>query len=241
MITSSLLRESSLAQEGPLLVSKAIKIPVLMDSQEMEALFQTMESSCGAIGIYSVQGVCKKGEGVISKESFFKAYVEYIEYLKRGEIPPEKEFRPLFSSILSTTHTILYAMPVGPEEQLIKSTRPVLQLQMNHIHYSKEDDEFRPMAFGSEGISWGIQFSYPQLFQDPKSQEICPVRESPEFPNTSLFKTLQRWIRHHTIPTPFIVNGKKRHVPIRIGKQCLHWIHFHPQLKQRDITVYHAS
>lgn len=231
------LRESTLAKEGPLLVSKALKMPILLAAEEMEDLFSTLEKEAGNVGIYFAHGLCKKGEGKISKRYFLKGYADYISYLKKGQLPPIDSFRSLFSSFLSVTHAILYA--IVPEEglQLIKSTRPVVQMQLNHIHFSKEDGTFRPMVFGSDSISWGIQFSYPQLFQDPKTQEIYPIRETPFFPNTQLFKIFQRWNRQSTIPTPFVVEGKKVNAPIRIGKQCLNWINCHPQLVEKGIYV----
>jgi hypothetical protein len=67
------------------------------------------------------------------------------------------------------------------------------------------------------------------------------VRETPQFPNTTLFKRLQQWVRSHTIATPFEVEGKKINVPIRIGKRCLNWIHVHPQLRAKGIRVNHPS
>jgi len=66
------------------------------------------------------------------------------------------------------------------------------------------------------------------------------VRESSEFPNTALYRSVQRWMRAHTIPTPFHVNGKKINVPMRLGKKCLPWISEHCQLKEKGIKVEQA-
>src|SRR5687768_10533049 len=92
------LRESTPAKEGPLLVSKALKTPVLVDASEMEKLFTTLEKECGHFSIYFAQGVCKKGEEGIEKKSFLAAYAEYIDQLKNRKVPQEELFRPLFSS-----------------------------------------------------------------------------------------------------------------------------------------------
>lgn len=237
MFESTTLRESTLVQEGPLLVSKALKFPVLLDAEEMRDLFQVFEKENCPCEIYYAQGVCKRGEGKIAKSYFLQKYQEYCSLLKRGESPQLETFRPLFSSFWSVTPDILYAIPLEDQAQLIKAIRPVFQLQLNHIHYSEEDGEFRPMAFGKDSISWGIQFSYPQLFQDAKTQEIHPVRDSPLFPNTILFKIFQKWMRSATLPTPFIVHGKKKISSIRLGKKCFSWIDNHPHLKEKGIQV----
>ena len=89
------------------------------------------------------------------------------------------------------------------------------------------------MVLSTESVTWGIQFSYPQLYQDPKSYRITKVVDSSEFPNTSVFARMLKWLRHHTLPTPFSVDGQRVNVPIRIGRSCLEWIHMHPQLKEQ--------
>lgn len=241
MFEPTTLRQSTLTQEGPLLVSKAIKIPMLVDPSEMEDLFSVFEKEVGSFNIYYVQGVCKREEGKVAKCYFLNRYTEYVAALQKGEIPANETYRPLFSSFLSITDDILYSLPIENDLHLIKATRPVLQMQLNPIHYSKEGNEFRSMVFGSDSISWGIQFSYPQLFQDSKTQEIHPIRETSLFPNTTLFKVFQRWVRGATLPTPFIIDGKKIQVPIRLGKKCFQWIGKHPQLIQKGIQIHGAT
>jgi hypothetical protein len=92
------------------------------------------------------------------------------------------------------------------------------------------------MVFGINSISWGIQFSYPQLYQDENCQ-IQVVKPGPEFPNTVLFQKMQRWIRQHTIPTPFLTPYQRINAPIRMGRQVLNWINNHPQLKAKNLSI----
>jgi len=229
MFDSVFLRNSSQAIEGPLLVSKLLKIPVLLDAEEMEDLLSS------PFEIYFVQGICLKGEGRISKQFFLEVYREYISALKEGKVVCHSAVKALFSSIFTKSSDILYAIEVEEGKQIIKATKPVIQLQMNHLHYS-EEGEFRAMAYGKDNISWGVQFSYPQIYQDPKTYEVFQVKE--EFPNTALFKELQKWIRANTVATPFVIGGKRKNAPIRIGRRCLSWISAHPQLKERHIEVW---
>ena len=92
------------------------------------------------------------------------------------------------------------------------------------------------MTFGINSIQWGIQFSFPYLFQNV-NMEVIKVREGALFPNASLFKQIQKWMRYHTSPTTFEVEGKEINVPIRLGNKCKTWINFHPQLAAKGLRV----
>lgn len=219
--------------EPPLQASKWLDLQLLIDVDELQELFCAL----GPFNIFKVGSVCPLQQGEISKALFLEQYEQYITHLKSGEIPPEKLYRSLFSSIFTVTNEALFQILVGEERRIIRVAKPVLQLQVNQISYSPVDGKFRTMVFSKDSILWGIQFSYPQLFQDSLTREVFQVLHSDQFPNSSLFKRLQKWTRQYTIPTPFEVNGQKINVPIRIGKKCLSWIHQHPQLQTGSIKV----
>jgi len=210
-------------------VSKWIKIPVLLDVEEMKSLF----SSLSSFQLYQVQKITSKGEGTLSPSAFLNDYASYIEYLKNGEEPPS-QFGALFSPVLSVTEEAMIAMPVEGERQLYKPQLPVIQMQAHAIRYSPLDRSFRSQLFGSDAISWGIQFGYPQIYADPKTHAIFPTRD---MPNGPLFHEIQRWVRKWTSPTPFIIDGKKENVPIRLGKTCFSWINAHPQLQKQGMKI----
>ena len=112
----------------------------------------------------------------------------------------------------------------------------MIQLQAHRFDYSPLDGKFRTMILGYDSVHWGLQFSYPHLFQNEKL-EVLTVNESEQFPNSALFKKLQRWVRAHTLATPFEVGGHKVNASIRLGKQCFPWINDHPQLKEKKWKV----
>ena len=226
-----------MALEGALKISKTLKIPVLLDVQEMRGLLSAIEGA----HLYLIQGVCKKNEGILTPADFVEIYSSYISALKKGERPAQAPFRAPFASVLSISSDILYSIAIDEESHLIKASRPPIQLQTNRITYSVEDSTFRSQLFGEGGIEWGVQFSYPQLYQDPKTQDILEVDETPLFPNTRAFRTLQRWIRYNTLPTPFIVEGQRINASIRLGKECFSWIGRHAGLKERGIVIHGAS
>ena len=227
------LRESTPEQEGLLKVSKFLSLQVLIDDTEMEQLVASLPS----FQIIAANGVTEQGKGEVNPKDFLQTHASYIDVLKNGELPDPKDYRARFYDSWTVDTDLLYAVPVGDRQQLIKSTKPLIQLQAHQIAYAQSDGRFRPMGMGKNAITWGIQFSYPQLYQDPKTQELEKVDQSERFPNTSLFRKLQQWVRKNTVPTPFEVDSKRSNVPMRLGKQCLEWINQHPQLREQGIRV----
>jgi len=228
-----MLRVSSPKEEGIIQVSKALKVQMLIDDQEMRGLFLNL----GDFEIYDVSRVVDSRHGIIEKETFLETYAHYVAALKEGQFPEESIAKPIFSSIFTTQRELLYAMPVGEEKYLVKTLRPVVQLQMHHLLYGELDGKFHSIAQGKDTISWGIQFSYPQIYQDPKSKSFSKVTDSSEFPNTALFLALSRWVRQNTLPTPILNQGKRINLPIRLGKHCFSWIGNHPRLIEKGFQV----
>lgn len=212
--------------------SKWLKLPVLVDENEMAALLAAL----GEYWMFTIGGVIPQGSGCLSQQEFLHAYQEYVQLLKKGKKPEDRAFKRIFSSVFTCSLDALYTVPLPNQQQLIKIDKPVVQLQMHRFDYSSIDGKFRSMVLGPDSISWGIQFSYPQLYQDEQMQ-IKQVKDEKEFPNTSLFRRLQQWVRHHTIATPFLVDHQLTNVPIRLGKQCLAWINHHPQLAAKGLQV----
>ncbi|MBS0622000.1 MAG: hypothetical protein JSR80_03465 [Verrucomicrobia bacterium] len=202
--------------------SKWLAHQVLLDGEEMKDLL----ASVGNFEVYPVGRILQEGEPF----SFVEEYCRYVEKLKQGA---ETEVPAILCVALSCSSEAVQRVEVAPGKMLWRSQLPVVQVQPHSLSYSPLNDTFYPLVRGKETISWGVQFSYPQLFQ--KGKEIEKVDE--RFPNTALYKALTRWIRHHTVATPFVVNGMKRRVPIRIGKKCLGWIHCHAQLKKQGLSV----
>ncbi len=227
-------RISSPKKEGILQVSKWLKIQVILGIDEMEELLSIL----GQVYFVCVSQAVTANDAVISSASFLEKYAAYVKCLQSGNIPDPSEFRAVFSSALTTDLDIFYGMAVGADKYLIKPLKPVIQLQAHSFFYSGLDHKFHPMVLSEDSVSWGLQFSYPQLYQDPVSHKVIKVSDADEFPNTALYSKLSKWVRSSTLPTPFVVDGTRTNSPIRIGKKSLGWIKDHPQLKKKGITLH---
>jgi|ERR1700722_597658 len=215
----------------PLKVSKWVKIPLLVDAHEMEELIETYAPP---FKVYDVQRVTQENEGIDDPKYFLEMYRLYIDFLKRGEIPPLSEFRAIFSAVWSVTEEAIYALPAQEGRRVLKAAQPAVQTQLNQIRYAEEENVFRSQIFSSDSICWGIQIGFPHLFLNPHTFEADHTRD---FPNMALFLAIQRWIRKQTMPTPFLVKGMRINSPIRLGKACFSWIANHPQLQPLGIEI----
>lgn len=211
--------------------SKWLQVQALLDLNEMTELFQAL----GDFKIYRIGAIIDSNETEFAREKFLETYSHYISELKKGKVPEESDYRSAFTSVITVSPDFVEAVPVEGSKQIIRVIKPVIHLLVHRLGYSVIEEKFRPMVKGKDSITWGVQFSYPQLFQE--KEEVFKVDESESFPNTHLFHILQKWMRQKTIPTPFLVEGKKMNVPIRLGKNCLSWINRHPQLIEKKITV----
>ena len=223
-------RISTPSQEGFYQASKWLKFQVLIDQNELDDLFQRM----GSFGIYPLTGLLDESQVLLPQEAFLSEYGSWIEGLQRGVIPSDAQLRKILACAWSADSNALWLQSVPKEKFLMKISQPVIQCQAHSFTYSEADGVFRPMSMGLKAIFWGIQISYPQIYQDPKTMELLKVGESV---NSHLFSTIRQWVRDATRPTPFVVSGLKTNVPIRIGKQCFAWIDAHPQLKEQGIIV----
>ena len=117
----------------------------------------------------------------------------------------------------------VYAYEVREGKFLIYPRSPVIQVR-EHKFLWTSDDRIQTMAFGKDSISWGLIFSYPQIFYDQKTKKIIDVLKEKDLPNTIGFKKLQKWVRDFTKPARFIKNGKKINATFRIGKNCTYQV-----------------
>ena len=216
----------------PFRASKWLGCSLLIDQHEMKQLLE----SCGICQLFNVSGICEKGKGEILQKDFLDFYGLYIEALKRGELLEDPRVRIYFNAAATVSLEAVYALEINEHEQFIKVDKPVVQLRQQTLGYSAAEKKLREMTFGPNSIQWGIQFSYPQLYQN-ESDTVIEVKKEPLLSNTSFFENIQKWARKMTVPTPFLIEGHRINSPLRLGKNCFSWINNHPQLKSQRIQI----
>ncbi|MES2273344.1 MAG: hypothetical protein V4487_04055 [Chlamydiota bacterium] len=225
----TLLRISSPDQEGAYQGSKYLKQQVLCDADELQELF----SQLGRFWIYPLTGFSSGAQ--IEPSFFLQEYTSWMEDLKAGRIPTDAALRSVLASVFTADLEALWLQQVPGNRFLVKISQPVVHVQAHSFTYSPIDGVFRPMTMGSGSIFWGLQFSFPQIYQNPKTMELLEVEESP---NAEIFQKIRLWVRESTRATPFLVEDKRVNVPIRLGKNCFSWIKSHAQLQAQKIGVW---
>lgn len=219
--------------EGILQASKWLSHRALLDSGEMESLL----SSLPPFSIYNVSELVDLHETQISIDDFLVRYVDYIATIKAGLLPDEAHLKPYFSAAFSARPEALYAMKVKEGKYIIKPIEPVIQLSLHHFTFSEEQMAFHSMVHSKDAVTWGLQFSYPQLYSNSINSDLVEVYKDKENPNTQLFQTLAKWMRAHTTPTPFHLGEKPLNATFRLGKRSHVWARLHPQLEHFRLTL----
>lgn len=206
----------SLDKKIPYQASKWLKVQALLDAEEFSSLLDSTEAF-----LYEMQGEIPPLEAK-------KRYTDYVEALKKGKNPPPESFAWYWTKKVES----LYLLDTGQGMQ-VRICEPIVQISHHQMNFTPEDKTFRSNLFGPETIFWGLQFSFPQLFQDPVTKDILKVTDPIRFPNLELYRHIQRWLRENTVPTPF----EQVNAPQRLGKKALGWINQHPHLKKKGLWV----
>lgn len=222
-----MFRISTPSAEGLFQAAKWLKIQVLIDQEELAHLFDRLDP----FEIYPLAGALSLESFPMKKETYLQVYGSWIDALKESKIP----FSPgeMNASMWSTSPDSLWLQEISGKRYVARARLPFLQVQVHQMVYSDADKIFRPMSLSKESIFWGLQFSFPQVFEHPEKGFLKPA----EFLNANLFQTVRKWSRDCTLATPMMIDGVRQNLSIRLGKKCFSWINRHPQLKIRGLSV----
>lgn len=213
-------------------VAKLIKLHLFLDAEELKGLLEPLPS----FKFYQTAKLSKKGEERLELASFISKYGEATDELKRSEKPP-RSLLELFSLSISRTEKAFVKAFSDDEKLLLRPQLPVVQLAPTFLHYNWDEKNFRFGLYGKDSFLFGMTLVYPQIYQDSHNLEIIEIDRSPKFPNSELFSALRSLLREKTRPTPFLVQGKKINVPVRIGPRSVQWAGELSELKARGIQI----
>ena len=154
--------------------SKWITVPLLCEADEMRALFEHLHD----LVIVEISGLSSEGEEVVSREQFLTDYAAYVQKLKAGLQPDPSEVQAQFTKGLSASLDHFLKVKTDATHQLMRIVKPVIQLQPHWFSYSREEGKFRTTIFNLSSVTWGVQFSYPQLFSRSRDERGCTGVES---------------------------------------------------------------
>lgn len=219
---------STVEKEGIMRCSKWLKHAALLSTKEMEDFL----SSLGSFFLIPAAGLVSLENWQITKEDFFLQYQSYVEWLTLHSELPSPASRKFFTLMHSSSLDDFYAVPTSSERFVIKARRPVIQIQLYHCFISRFDGQIHPMALSQESFSWGIQISYPQIYEDPVTHQFSKVMLAKDFNNTEVFKEMVQWFRKNTKPVSLEIKEQKIYAPFRIGKESENLVSSHLGLQK---------
>lgn len=213
--------------------SKWTCLQVLLAPEELGQLLVHLEHP----SIFFSGSLWPKDDFAKQDELFIQAYGSYIEALSQGNAPDFVKCRTYFSACAVSQLDAVYLQDVQKGEFLLRPYQPIIQIQHHTMSYSPYDNKMHSMVFGKDAVSWGLQLSYPQMYIEGGTGRVCQTTEETNPPNYALFKALQRWIRHNTLPTTFKSGDQTVRSSLRLGKACQPWINNHFQLQTQQIEI----
>ncbi|PCI94021.1 hypothetical protein COB11_04430 [Candidatus Aerophobetes bacterium] len=224
---------STVQEEGLLRASKHQRVQVLMEASELRELFFHL----GDFYVVESAKVKDPEQQVITKEDYLKRYALYIDHLKTKLDSPEKDILSPLSVCFSKVLDCFYMIDVGNNKALIKQKAPSVFVQPFSFHYDSESASIFTGVHTKDRIFWGLEFSFPQMYQDPKTFDTIEILKDKQNPNTQLFKKLQSSLRKNTKPTSLNFSGVSKAFPFKLSQNSLAWVQDYPKLKQFNIQI----
>lgn len=227
------IRISTPAKEGVMQASKWLYLRMLIDPVEFKELLVLLED----VHFLNMARVCIKEDIFVEPSKLASQYDHYISLLKREEIVDDRAYRPHFSLAISKTLLPFYLMQVKTESFLVKLVEPIIRMQLFSFQYIQEQQRFISTYSIENSISWGLEFSFPQFYQDVDTCQPVEILKNKANLNTQLFKSLQKWTREATVPVPFIIDENKEIAPFRLGKKCFEWINLYAGMRKHGLKI----
>ncbi len=204
---------SSVEEEGLIHCSKWLRHAVLFTLEEWEDFITAIGNP-----MFVVAAVVDRSSWKVSPTEFKDKYLLYLEHVRKETTLPSPAMRRFFNLMISPSVDDFYAVGVGADRFIIKPKLPIIQMQMYHAFISDLDRQIHPMVLHPKSFSFGMQFSYPQIYEDPVSHTFSKVLLDSQFPSSDVFKKMVQWFRTNTKPVSILLDGKTLHAPFRQGK-----------------------
>lgn len=197
----------------PFQASKWLNVQVL--SENLEKLFELGK-------IYPLKGYAKS----LTSLPNVPEYALYVSDWKQGKAAKLPDFAYAFT----LSEDALYAIDFE-QGYRIKPKEAIVEITPHYMSFGEE--EVKSNVFGTDTLSWGIQFGFPQLYEDEQGE----IRKHLEAKNYPLFKEIQKYLRENTIPAKFKRGDQIIQSSIRVDKDAHDWVNQHPWLKTKNITL----
>lgn len=219
--------------EGDYRVSKWMNFQLLLNESELLELFKEIEVQhllcLSHVGIYE--------DLYLSKQNYLNLYAKYLELLQKDTILESREIIKKLNVAIAYDFQDFYKIPLPDDKILIKMKSPSIQIKPFHFVYNHELEKFLPNVCSSSTIYFGLEISFPQIFQDPKTFVIKHIFKDQKLKSAQQFKKIRSFVRDHTQPARFQIKDNVKVATFRIGKKCINFAKSCPALKKEGLLI----
>ncbi len=208
--------------------SRWVSVGLLMSAEEWKTFFQAFPR----LRLYKVAAVVMEGAEELPFEEFYSLVESFATEIQTKLDMDLSSYRIPFSCALSESKESFTIQALPSQRVLLKPKEPVIQLRPLSFSISSEG-KIQTKSWGKNHICWGIQMSYPQLFQDPATQNI--IQALSEHPHGVLFKKVLHWIRHHTKSVFLKGQEKSAAFSLKVGKESVYLLSKHEQCRKNGV------
>lgn len=204
-------------EQGHYLVSKWLRFQLLLTVETFKELLDFLSVEV----LFGVAGPDVKEELVYSKETYLAVYKAYLEALQRRDEKLIKELMKKLCVAIAYEKQAFYQIELADNRCLIKIKEPSIQFRPFNFIYHKELQQFLMQVKSKEAINFGLEISFPQIFQDPKTAQILHVFKDQKLVSARGFKKVQSFVKSKTKPAKFLIEDQIKTATFRIEKmQC---------------------
>ena len=222
---------STLNKEGAFKTSKHQRVQVFLSKDE----FLDLLESLGEFYIVEHSKVLSCNAKTLSNEELISRYQKYLDAIYKEEV--SRDVLMSLSLAISGDCSSFYKIELPDQRCMVKQKMPALLLQPFSFHFDRENQEVFTGVHTEERIYFGVEISYPTIFQEPHSLETRFLLKEKDNQNTKIYKELTRRIRKMTVPTQLQINEKKKAFSFKIGVKQLLFAAKHPKLKKENLKL----
>lgn len=212
--------------------SKWIAFQMLLTRNELEDLFNEISAQV----FCCIAKVDEEKNLLYHKESYLSLYTSYLEALKSQNKFLIKQLLISLNVALAYDESSLYKVLAPNNKCLIKIKKPCIQVKPFNFVYHFGLEKFLTNIKSEEAIYFGLEFSFPQIFQDPQSQEIQSLFKNNLSLSETYFNKIRLFVREKTKPAKFLISDKRKVATFRIGKTCAGFVEELSFLKEKQLV-----
>jgi len=167
---------------------------VLLTPQELQELFDSLPQ----FFLFSLSAIGPQERFALKRSTFLENYEAFFATLFEHKDARFQFHKKQLTVAMTADLDALHLVQAAQDKYLIHLHQPVIVIGLSVFHYDAESSKVMFTDHLQASIRVGLEFKFPQFYQDPKTMQPVKHFTDKTHLNTQLYKALQKWIRDHT-------------------------------------------